>query len=631
MHRPFTFEIEVDLSTQEPTGRSKGVERGLHFWHAFVKQYWLWYVFGLACLAGTTALTVAIPDFVRYAVDALEQRGPDGQGEAVNWAIAILVAGVSIIIVRTLSRTLFFNPGRAIEYQVKNHLFATLLTRPKRYFDRVRPGDIISRGTNDTNSVRGLVGFATLQLFNVAFTLSFTLGRMFWMDAELALWCVVPLVLAAYILRRAVKAMFSLTGLFQQQLSVLSARILETYTGVGVLQSFNAVPGALARFDEANNRLLELSLKLVTIRSWLLPVVSVMGNVCVVLVLYIGGRRVGAPAGSELAPLTLGELTAFTVFITILVNGLTSLGWLVNAAQRGWIALERVYEVMQAAESRLQPTGALPPRAAEQPGRGIEVTGLTFEHPVPHEGAKDEVERGPVLQDVSFTIKPGETLGIFGLTGAGKTTLLNILSRVYEPPRGTVKLDGVDILDIPVEQYWQAMAYVTQEPFLFSRTLRENVALAQTPEDIDDDRLQHAIEDAALAGDIKALTEGLQTRVGERGITLSGGQRQRTALARAFYRDYEVLLLDDVLSAVDHATEKKLIEAIYRRAAGGTTVLVSHRISALAQADRVLVLEEGRVVTCATHEALIADESSEYAQAWALQQAAEESARAGAA
>lgn len=619
------------MSTQEPTGRSKGVERGLHFWHAFVKQYWLWYVFGLACLAGTTALTVAIPDFVRYAVDALEQRGPDGQGEAVNWAIAILVAGVSIIIVRTLSRTLFFNPGRAIEYQVKNHLFATLLTRPKRYFDRVRPGDIISRGTNDTNSVRGLVGFATLQLFNVAFTLSFTLGRMFWMDAELALWCVVPLVLAAYILRRAVKAMFSLTGLFQQQLSVLSARILETYTGVGVLQSFNAVPGALARFDEANNRLLELSLKLVTIRSWLLPVVSVMGNVCVVLVLYIGGRRVGAPAGSELAPLTLGELTAFTVFITILVNGLTSLGWLVNAAQRGWIALERVYEVMQAAESRLQPTGALPPRAAEQPGRGIEVTGLTFEHPVPHEGAKDEVERGPVLQDVSFTIKPGETLGIFGLTGAGKTTLLNILSRVYEPPRGTVKLDGVDILDIPVEQYWQAMAYVTQEPFLFSRTLRENVALAQTPEDIDDDRLQHAIEDAALAGDIKALTEGLQTRVGERGITLSGGQRQRTALARAFYRDYEVLLLDDVLSAVDHATEKKLIEAIYRRAAGGTTVLVSHRISALAQADRVLVLEEGRVVTCATHEALIADESSEYAQAWALQQAAEESARAGAA
>lgn len=605
---------------ESPTPPQTGAERGWHFWHLFVKKHWPWYVLGLLCLAATNALAVAIPDFVRIAVDALKADGAAAAGEAAQWAIAILAAGVATIIVRTLSRTLFFNPGRTIEYEVKNHLFARLLTRPKAYFDRVRPGDIISRGTNDTNSVRGLVGFATLQLFNVVFTLTFTLGRMLWMDYSLALWCIIPLTLAALVLRRAIRAMFSLTADFQQQVSVLSARILETYTGVGVIQSFNAQPGAMARFDEANSRLLDIALKLVTIRSWLLPVVSVMGNVCVVLVLYLGGRRVGAPPGSDLAPLTLGELTAFTVFISILVNGLTSLGWLVNAAQRGWISLGRVYDVMEIAQSRVTPKGALPALPAGRPGRRLEIRDLTFQHPVPHE-ALDDAEGGPVLEGVSFTIEPGETLGIFGLTGAGKTTLLNLLARVYDPPRGTLFLDGVDVLDIPIREYWQALAYVTQEPFLFSRTLRENVALASEPDEIDDDRLQQAVADAALSTDVAALPEGLETRVGERGVTLSGGQRQRAALARAFYRDYEVLLLDDVLSAVDHATETRLIDAIYRRAAGGTTVLVSHRISALARADRILILEGGRAVGCDTHEALLQRPESEYAQAWALQQA----------
>lgn len=579
------------------------MKRLIRFWKEYADRYRGWYLLGVVCLIATTLLTVAIPTFVQYAIDALDAgQGFDG---ALKWAIIILVAGVGIIIVRTLSRTLFFNPGRTVEFRVKSDLFDHLLRLPRPFFDRVRPGDIISRGTNDANAMRALIGFATLQLFNTVFTLVFTLGRMLMMDVVLTLVCAIPLGLSAIILRHAIVRMFTLHGQNLAQVSTLSNRILESYGGVAVLQAYNALGAAHQRFDRENDTLLDIGERLVTIQQWLMPIMPGIGKLCVVVILYLGGLRVIDGA------LTIGELSAFIAYINILVAGLFSFGFLLGATQRGYVALGRIYELLDAPVDRPEVIAEMPP--VPSTGHGIAVRDLSYTH---------HGQERPALDHVSFDVHPGETLGIFGLTGSGKSTLLGLLSRIYDPPPGAVKLDGVDVRDVPVQAYWQRVAVVGQEAFLFSRTIAENIALAEPPEAIDRERMRRAIDDAALAVDVDAFPDGLDTVIGERGVTLSGGQRQRTALARAFYRDFEVLLLDDVMSAVDHATEKRLIDALYRRSARKTTLVVSHRISVLTRADRILVLDDGHLVDQGTHTELLENEGP-YARAWALQQAAE--------
>lgn len=579
------------------------MKRLVRFWKEYARRYRWWYLLGILCLVATNVLTVAIPTFVQYAIDALDAGlGFDG---AAKWALIILLAGLCIIVVRTLSRTLFFNPGRTVEFRVKSSLFDHLLELPRRFFDRTRAGDIISRGTNDANAMRGLIGFASLQLFNSIFTLALTLGRMFSMDVILTLWVAVPLIASGFVLRYGIVKMFALFGANLAQTSTLSERILESYSGVAVLQAYNALPGAHRRFDVENAELLDIGERLLRIREWLLPVVPMVGKLCVVLVLYIGGRMVVDGA------LTIGQLTAFVAYVNIMVAGLFSFGFLIGATQRGYIALGRIYELIDAPVERPETTAALPPPAPQ--GHGLRIRDLTFTH----HGADR-----PALSGLDFEVEPGETLGIFGLTGSGKSTLLGLLARIHDPPPGTVTLDGVDIRDVPVRDYWRRVACVGQEAFLFSRSIEENIALADPPGEVDRARLRQAVADAALDVDVDAFPEGLATTVGERGITLSGGQRQRTALARAFYRDFEVLLLDDVMSAVDHATEKRLIDALYRRAARKTTLVVSHRISVLTKADRILVLDDGRLIGQGSHEELL-EAAEPYARAWRLQQAAE--------
>jgi ATP-binding cassette, subfamily B, multidrug efflux pump len=584
------------------------VSRLARFWRDYLRRYAGWYLLGVTCLVATNMLTVAIPGFVKEAIDALT-RG-DGPAGARPWSLAIVGAGVGIMIVRTLSRTLFFNPGRAVEFRVKNALFRHLLVLPRTFYSRFPAGEIVSRGTNDTNAVRSLAGYATLQLFNVLLMLALTLAKMVALDADLTLYCAAPLVAAALVLRVAVRAMFGWTRRAQEQIGTLSDRILETYHSVGMLRAYGAVGAAHARFDATNEALLEIGLALTRIRAWLLPVISVVGSLTVVLVLLVGGRRVIE------GDLTVGGLAAFSVYVGILVGSLISLGWMINAMQRGWIALGRVDEVMDTPVDHAAATAAVTPSGVRGPS--IEVRDLAFRY-----------EDGPlVLNDLSFSAAPGEVIGVFGLTGAGKSTLLSLLSRVREAPLGTVFMDGVDVTTIPVEGHRRRLAYVTQEPFLFSRSVRANITWRRDDEGVDDEGLASAIADAALEADLEVLPDGVATIVGERGITLSGGQRQRVALARAFYRDYQVILLDDVLSAVDHATEERLVDAIYARTAGPagprcTAVIVSHRLSVLARADRVLVLEGGRLVDSGPHGELIQRSGGVYRRTWQLQQAAD--------
>ncbi len=582
----------------------------IRFWKEYASIHKYSYILGIIFLLLTNSLGVLIPKLIQWSIEAFEH-----EESAVYLSVALLGAGVATMVVRTLSRTFIFNPGRTVEYALKKDLFAHLIKLPKAFYEaQMTAGEMINRGTNDTAAVRGLVGFGALQLFNVSMTLTLTLGQMFWLDVWLSLYCVIPLTLASLVLRWAVLKMFTFHRQIMSQNGVFGDRILESYAGVSLIQLFGANKGVNARFDQENDELLSLNEQVQTISVWALPIVSVIGNLCVVLTLYLGGSRL------QNHELSLGALTAFIVYINLLVSSLTSLGWLTGAIQRGYISLGRVYEVLDAKLDRPVATASLPP--CQEAGRSLEVKNLSFTHPTA------ELES---LHEISFSVKAGEVLGIFGLTGSGKSTLLDVLSRTYDPPSSTVFVDETDITQLEVTDYWKELAYVQQSPFLFSQSIKANITLSadelsahNSAEDYshtstNDERLAYAIDAACLSGEIESFPQQLMTKVGERGITLSGGQKQRTSLARAFYRENQrLLLLDDVLSAVDHQTEERLIQAIYNRQPACTTLIVSHRMSVLQRADRVIVLNEGQVVDQGTPQELI-HKSGPYADAWQAQ------------
>ena len=572
----------------------------IRFWREYASAHLSSYALGVLFLLLTNGLSVLVPRLIQWAIDALETKQ-----DASQLALALLLAGVGVMVVRTLSRTFIFNPGRTIEYTLKRDLFGHLLTLPKSFYERdMSAGEIINRGTNDSAAVRGLVGYGSLQLFNVAMTLSLTLSQMALIDVSLTLWCGIPLFFAALVLRWAVLQMFTLHRKIMAQTGVLSDRILESYAGVSLVQLFQATQGVNHLFDRENGTLLKLNERVQAIGVWVLPIVSVIGSVCVVLALYLGGGLINQ------GQLSLGELSAMIVYINLLVSSLTSLGWLTGAIQRGYISLGRIYEVLDTPIDRPLSTTSLPP--CPDAGRTLSVKGLTFQHPTSDQNH---------LNAVSFEVKSGEVVGIFGMTGSGKSTLLDVLSRTYEPPKGSVWMDGVDITTIHLDEYWREIGYVQQTPYLFSQTIRENIALAEpSPQDEAIDlRLLEAVKSAQLAQELESFPDGLETRVGERGVTLSGGQKQRTSLARAFYRDQvRLLMLDDVLSAVDHHTETKLIDAIYSHEPKSTTLIVSHRMSVLQEADRVLVLKDGQLIEQGTPDELLQSEGV-YREAWLAQ------------
>lgn len=609
----------------------------LRFLRTYAAPYWSWYLLGFFALYGSNQLTVLVPVYIKDAIDALSHGDQSG---SLHKVYVIMAAAIGIMLIRTLSRACFFNPGRTVEFRIKNHLFAHLMSLPQSFHDTAKVGDLMSRATNDLQNVRALIGFAGLQLIEGAFIIPLTMHQMLKLDQSLTLSNAGLLLIAMLILYGAATVVVTLMRQNLEQLAHLSEHVLDTYSAIPVVQGFVAWPAFHARFDGLNDAYVNNGLKISAIRSFFMPLVNLIGQLCVGLVLWRGGQDVLE------GNLSVGSLVAYSGFIGILVSKMMSLGWTLSVIQRGSVALKRVYELLETPPNLPPVKAALPAPVsltgapalslvtgtdtrsvgAGERGYRIEVRGLTF-------GYKDEAERGPVLQDISFTLEPGQTLGVFGPTGSGKSTLVHLLARIYTPPAGTIFLNGVDINDVPLEGLREELALVPQDPFLFSTTLRGNIAWGGQEESPEPARLDKAISLACLDGDIKALTQGLDTIVGARGVTLSGGQRQRTALARAFYRPFHILLLDDVLAAVDHRTERQLIQNIYAReqetaslskgASAGqllqTTVIISHRISALQHADTILVLDGGRVVAKGTHDALIRQPGI-YAECWQKQQ-----------
>jgi len=569
-------------------------------WRLLKEYAWRYrwsYLAGAAFLGLTNYLTVSIPGQIGHAIDALRAGQELGQ-----FVAAIALMGVAVIAVRSLSRVLIFNPGRHVEYHLRRDLFGRLLRLQPAFYARHKRGDIVSRAANDITWVRTLIGFGGLQVVNVSMAVVLTGWKMMSLSPRLTLMASLPIFVGVAAVQLGIRRLFHLVRLLQQQLGEISEHVLGSLQGIDAIQGFVAEEAFVRRFEVRNQAWLRTGMRLALIRALALPLLVLAGGVAMFVIITVGGGLVLDET------LTVGQLAAFTVLLTVLLPPLRSLGWMMSVVQRGRAALERIFELMDAPLDR--PEGA---SGVVQPaGRGpaIELRDLHFAYP-------DEPER-EVLHGITVEIPAGSVVGLCGRTGSGKSTLLRLLMRLYNPPAGSISIDGVDLIDLDLDQWRRRMAIVPQRPFLFSDTIAANVAM-----DVEgcSEGVERATTMAALDQDLVVLPDGLETVVGERGIMLSGGQRQRVALARGLYRGGDLLILDDVLSAVDHSTEAELVDTITglaRRPEAPTVIIASHRLSALRHCDLILVLDRGRLADVGSHSELVA-RPGQYRDTWQIQ------------
>lgn len=566
------------------------------FIRIYMWPYWLWYLAGMLMLLVTNYIAVEIPLYLAAGIDALAASGDQSDLITRNAAIVALL-GVAVIVVRTGSRLLFFTPGRLIEAQLKRDLFASIINHQPTFLAQFPTGDLMSRATSDVNTLRMFAGFTVLGIINTVVALTLTAGQMIRISPLLAVAVSVPLLIGFAVTQGLARQFHAVMRALQRENGVLSEWVLSSYQGHATVQTFGAKDAFLNVFHDTNDKLLRATLRRSNLRVAFGPALGLAAAIDVFVLLWIGGPM--AIAGT----LSIGEIIAFTTLVAYLTGPLRGMSFIIALVSQTHASLERLDVLLYTPADRPEATAGI---AAQQAPVALDVRGLSFAYP--------DSDGTLALDDVSFSVPAGATLGVVGPTGAGKSTLLKLIYRWYNPPRGAIFVDGVDVLDLDLDRWRDTATLVPQRAFLFTESLRDNVLLGAE----DDVLLDQVVRRASLAPDLRQLPAGALTVVGEAGMTLSGGQRQRVALARGLARGGALLALDDVLSAVDHKTEHELVEALRSPSTRTTTILVAHRLSALEGADHIIVLDRGRLVDQGTHAALIARPGL-YATLWERQ------------
>jgi ATP-binding cassette subfamily B multidrug efflux pump len=567
---------------------------------------------GCLCLAATNAFSMAIPWLVKSSIDALRTLpGAVAHGIVVRDAGLIIGFAIAQALIRTWSRILIFNAGRNIEYRLRHDLYGHLTRMEPAFYRRHPTGDVMSRLTNDLGAVRMLFGPGLLNLFNTAFVYATSLWLLLRLSPQLTLWALIPYPIVLVGARLASRRMYRASRALADQLGTMSAAIQEDLAGIAVIKHYTLEPTREAGFRKLNDEYLARSLALVRARGTLMPLFAMLGGVGTLIVLWAGGREVIA------GRLSVGSLVAFNGYLVLLSWPTFALGWIIGIWQRGIAAWARVRELLDAKPAIADPADVSAAEPATPGAPAVEVNELTV-----------AVDGRKLLDGVSFALPAGATLAVVGRTGAGKTTLVDALVRLQEVAPGAVRIGGRDITRMPLAQLRGLCGYAPQDAFLFSATVAENVAFGIRDAEVDGavpERVRRAAEAAGLAPDIAVLPDGYDTLVGERGITLSGGQRQRVALARALAASPQLLILDDSLSSVDAQTEREILTRLRPILAGRTSILISHRVAAVKDADQILVLDAGRVAERGTHATLLA-QGGLYASLYREQLAAEAAA-----
>ena len=564
------------------------------------------YVQGMILVALASGCGVTTPLLIRAAIDRLERQATRDFVLLVALAIVLfaLVRGILIF----SSRMLILGAARRIERDLREDLYAHLETLPARFYDTHPTGDLTSRAINDIEGVRMMIGIGLMWLASTGLVLAGSLAAMFFLKPSLAALCLIPLALITVMLVFAGARIQSLTLAVQDQLGVLSSRAQENFSGARVVRAFAREESETARFASAGKEYLARNLRLARVRALAWARILLLAETAIALTLVAGGRMMMDGTFSK------GDFAAFAAYELLLVWPVIAIGWVIILFQRGAACARRLGEIFDS-RPEIDDASARPLDGAIE-GR-IEARGLTFSY---------APDRPPALSDLRLAIEPGQHVAIVGRTGSGKSTLAQLLLRLYRAPDGMLFVDGRDINTIPVADLRRAIGAVPQDPFLFSDRLRENVAFGG-PDGAADAQVARAAEIARLSPDVDLFPDRYDQMIGERGVALSGGQKQRTALARALVREPRILILDDALSSVDSDTERDIRERLRDFTRGRTTILITHRLSSAADADRILVLDGGRLAEEGRHAELLA-RGGLYAGLWESQRLAEELSQA---
>lgn len=550
----------------------------------FVFELWPWYLGGAACLAITNIISLEIPQLAKALVNHLHEGVKAADADAAklpNLALAIMGLGLAQIFVRSSSRILIFWPGRKLEASSKSYIFRRVMRLPQRFYDRYGMGDLISRFSNDLGQLRIFFAFGVLQILNLIFISGFTLIQMLKVHRLLTLSALCPIVLMLIITKIIMPKMQTFTRKNQEAVGLLTNRVTETFTNIHVIQTNASEPSFQALIAEENQKVYATDMKVLMLRTLFFPLMTALTGLSQLIVLFYGGYLVTKSL------ISIGDILAFNIYLSYLAFPLTSIGIIITVYQRSKTALERIepffsetLEGREVKEKVKDPASALSPETNAQ----IVIVGLNFRYP----GSEHQV-----LKDLNLSIRKGEMLGVCGAVGSGKSTLFHLLTRLYNPPEQSIYLEGQDILAIEAQDLRENVAYALQKVHLFSASIRDNLAFGLTTKPSDEEMIAGA-KAAQIYNEIEEFPEKWATQIGEKGLRLSGGQKQRLALARLFLRRPKLLLLDDVLSAVDNLTEARLIQEF--RKLHCTMIINSHRVSVLDLCDRVLYLKDGQII-----------------------------------
>lgn len=620
------------VAQAQPKRKSAPTAKHLSALIPYIKRYQAGVWLGMLMVAGmgitgilVPLITGAIVDLISGAAIPLQRLGHVGKmflgplprlyhALDRHSLLTFCAALVVVILVKGVfsyySRQILIGLSRDIEYDLRNDMLSALLKQEPEFYIRNRTGELMSRCTNDLNAVRMVLGPGIMYSATTIVTMLLAVVLMFYISPKLSLWVLLPVPAVAIIVWYFGQVIHKLYEKIQASLAVLSAKAQENLAGVRVIRAYAQENAEIRGFDAPNREYVNRNLKLISTWSMFMPALQALIGTTFLLVLWQGGRLV------MVGRITLGELIAFYSFMVQLIFPMIALGFVTNIFQRGAASMGRINYILEAVP-KIDDSNARRRAAGEEEILGdIEFRNLTFSYPtarpanqVPIAGslaAGSNGQHGPVnvLENISVEIPAGTTLAIVGPTGCGKTTLAALITRLWEVPGGTLFLDGRELREWPLGKLRHAIGFVPQDPFLFSDTLAANISLG-----VDHLSLERVIEAAKIASidaEFQELPQKYDTLVGERGITLSGGQKQRTTLARAILRDPKILILDDALSSVDTDTEERILRGLREVMRERTTILISHRVSTVREADQIIVLREGRIVERGTHDELLA-------------------------
>ena len=548
----------------------------------YVRKYRREFLFGIVALIVADCMTLVVPWLIKEFVDVLPQKPASDQ--LLKYVFFLFLISLILVVGRYGWRKYMFGLSRKIEFDILNDLFSHLLSLDRLWYQKQKTGDLMSRATNDLRAVREFFGLGILILIDAVFVIVMAVTMMVWINAELTLKVFIPLPVVSILFFSFVKEIGKRHEAVQEHLSRITEHVQENLSGIRVLHAFVQEENEKDKFKKLNQEYIQKNLRVTQMFGIFTPTMVFAVGVAAMISLWMGGRAVIADE------ITLGSFVAFNGYLMLLSWPMMGIGYVFNLTQKGLVGMARVNEIFLARSSiRDMGEGYIPASSGD-----LKISGIRFQY---------SSENREALKEIDLTISCGQTLGIVGVIGSGKTTLARLLLRFYDPASGDIWIDGKSIQEMPLKGLRDYIGYVSQEPFLFSTSIRSNIALGR--ENASDSEIEKIVEIAGMTSDLESFPEHLETMIGEKGVTLSGGQKQRIALARALFKNPPLLILDDSFSNLDSEMEEELLRNLKIHFKDTTKIIISHRLSTILNAENIIVMEDGSISEQGNHSQLV--------------------------